>query len=103
MPRERRGITLLEVILAMAILLISLAADRLRFSREDKIAQAVLDVCYEDHGNIDVPDLAGQVLTRLGYGDGTPGPTPRACSALTKAGFSVSVQRWPAGSTLPKA
>lgn len=47
-------------------------------SREDKIAQAVLDVCYEDHGNIDVPDLAGQVLTRLGYGDDTPGITPRA-------------------------
>lgn len=36
-------------------------------SREDKIAQAVLDVCYEDSGNIDVLDLAGQVLTKLGY------------------------------------
>lgn len=37
-------------------------------SREDEIAQTVLDVCYEDHGNIDAADLARQVLTRLGYG-----------------------------------
>jgi hypothetical protein len=42
-------------------------------SRDDKIAQTVLDVCYEDHGNIDAADLARQVLTRLGYGDGAPG------------------------------
>ena len=34
-------------------------------SREDKIAQTVLDVCYEDHGNIDAADLARQVLARL--------------------------------------
>jgi hypothetical protein len=38
-------------------------------SREDKIAQAVLDVCYEDGGNIDVSDLAAKVLAKLG----TPG------------------------------
>lgn len=47
-------------------------------SREDKIAQTVLDVCYDDHGNFDVLDLAGQVLSKVGYGDGTPGMTPRA-------------------------
>lgn len=34
-------------------------------SREDKIAQTVLDVCYEDHGNINVAELAEQVLIRL--------------------------------------
>ena len=39
-------------------------------SREDKIAQAVLDVFYEDHGNFDVRDLTGQVLAKLGYADG---------------------------------
>jgi hypothetical protein len=37
---------------------------------EDKIAQAVLDVCYDDSGNIDVHDLAGKVLAKLG---GAPG------------------------------
>lgn len=37
-------------------------------SREDEIAQTVLDVCYEDHGNIDAADLARQVLARLGDG-----------------------------------
>ena len=35
-------------------------------SREDKVAQAILDVCYEDSGNIDVADLARQVLAKLG-------------------------------------
>jgi len=33
---------------------------------EDQIAQAILDVCYEDHGNVDFRDLAAQVLKRLG-------------------------------------
>jgi hypothetical protein len=32
---------------------------------EDEIAQAILDVCYEDHGNLDVRDLAAQVLKKL--------------------------------------
>lgn len=36
-------------------------------SRNDRIAQAVLDVCYEDHGNIDVRDLTAQVLRRLSH------------------------------------
>jgi hypothetical protein len=35
-------------------------------SREDKIAQAILDVVYDDSGNIDVADLARQVLAKLG-------------------------------------
>ncbi len=35
-------------------------------SRNDTIAQAILDVCYDDSGNIDVLDLAGQVVTKLG-------------------------------------
>jgi hypothetical protein len=35
-------------------------------AREDEIAQAILDVCYEDHSNFDVKDLAAQVLKRLG-------------------------------------
>ena len=35
--------------------------------RDEKIASAILDVCYEDSGNIDVLDLAGQVLVRLGF------------------------------------
>lgn len=36
-------------------------------SRDEKIASAILDVCYEDSGNIGVLDLAGQVLIRLGF------------------------------------
>lgn len=35
--------------------------------REEEIAQAILDVCYDDSGNIDVLDLTGQVLARLGH------------------------------------
>jgi hypothetical protein len=35
-------------------------------ARDDRIAQAVLDVCYDDHGNVDIRDLAAQVLKRLG-------------------------------------
>lgn len=34
--------------------------------RNDTIARAILDVCYDDSGNIDVLDLAGQVVTKLG-------------------------------------
>jgi len=33
---------------------------------ESEIAQAVLDACYDDSGNIDVRDLAGKVLAKLG-------------------------------------
>ena len=36
-------------------------------SRDEKIASAILDVCYDDSGNIDVADLAAQVLVRLGF------------------------------------
>ena len=36
-------------------------------ARDEKVARAILDVCYDDSGNIDVPDLAAQVLVRLGF------------------------------------
>ena len=35
--------------------------------RDEKIASAILDVCFQPSGNIDVLDLAGQVLVRLGF------------------------------------
>ena len=35
--------------------------------REEEIAQAILDVCYDDRGNIDVPDLVRQALAKLGH------------------------------------
>lgn len=67
---EPAGIKLLNRIFDKVVELVLARAGGIAESdikaRDEKIATAILDVCYEDSGNIDVLDLAGQVLVRLG-------------------------------------